>query len=171
MDLDPYPPYLDLEQHSGSESTASLPNEKDLRKTSEALVHKLLSLTSPRMDKKIIDVLLLNGRCGHASKQANSCILTYLVLGIMQIFMSHISRLDDKAAPAKPLEKCSLKEQLEHARHQRDVDDMEAIKRSYHAMQRIESLNPKHKKVIHERFSEIGTVQSDVSLRYHPTPN
>ncbi|CAO3668698.1 unnamed protein product [Umbelopsis vinacea] len=33
---------------------------------------------------------------------------------------------------------------------------MDAIKRSYHAMQRIENLNPKHKRVLHERFNDIA---------------
>lgn len=61
MELDACPPYQDLQPVNTPENTVNLPSEKDLRGTSEALVFKLLSLSSPLMDKKIIDVLLLDG--------------------------------------------------------------------------------------------------------------
>jgi hypothetical protein len=84
--------------------------------------------------------------------------LAFDSLGVMQVVMSHITRLDDKSTPDKLMEDCSLQEQVAHARHHRNVSDVRAIRRSYNVMQIIEYLIKfKNDNYIYALLEVIGT--------------
>ncbi|KAI9313060.1 hypothetical protein BX666DRAFT_1979135 [Dichotomocladium elegans] len=98
-------------------------SDAELRATSEVLVKKLLQLSSPRMDIKIATVLLHEG--------------------VMDILMAHVSRLDPKQKHLD-LSKCDLDKQIEYASRPRDTHDLEATKRSYHAMELLCGTSANH---------------------------
>ncbi|KAI8067561.1 regulator of Vps4 activity in the MVB pathway-domain-containing protein [Gongronella butleri] len=82
--------------------------------TSKALIKKLLQLPSARLDAKIVSVLLLDG--------------------MIDLLMEHITRMDEPMA-REDYEGQPLARLIEWAAHARDRDDLEAMKRSYHAME------------------------------------
>ncbi|KAI9022753.1 hypothetical protein CLU79DRAFT_835119 [Phycomyces nitens] len=123
--------------------TASVPSDTDFKSTSEALIKKLLQLSSPRLDIKIVSVLQLEG--------------------MMDLFMSHITRLN----PNKPkinLETLTLLEKVDLAAHERDLEDLKATKRSYHAMELLCGNSANHFWVQDSRFQVIVSNLLDVFL-------
>ncbi|KAG0177436.1 hypothetical protein DFQ28_005927 [Apophysomyces sp. BC1034] len=124
------------------ESTSSSSTDADFKSTSEALIKKLLQLSAPRLDVKIVGVLLLEG--------------------MMDIFMSHITRLDGYLEI--DLKALQLPEQLTYAAHQRDVEDLKATKRSYHAMEILCGTSANHFWVQDSRFPVIASHLFEIFL-------
>ncbi|KAI7888218.1 regulator of Vps4 activity in the MVB pathway-domain-containing protein [Mucor mucedo] len=106
------------------------------KSTSVALIEKLLQFSTPRLDVKIVNVLFLEG--------------------MMDIFMTHVTRLDPNG-PKVDLDQCSLEEQLAYSEHVRDVEDLEATKRSYHAMELLSGTTANHLWVQNAKFHDIVT--------------
>ncbi|KAF7731658.1 hypothetical protein EC973_008828 [Apophysomyces ossiformis] len=128
------------QKNNGSASPSSA--DADFKSTSEALIKKLLQLSAPRLDVKIVGVLLLEG--------------------MMDIFMSHITRLDGSSDI--DLKTLSLSEQLTYAVHPRDNEDLKATKRSYHAMEILCGTSANHFWVQDSRFSIIASHLFEVFL-------
>ncbi|CDH51778.1 hypothetical protein RO3G_10973 [Lichtheimia corymbifera JMRC:FSU:9682] len=130
------------ESSDGEKTSGKRPaSDPGYKATSEALVRKLLQLSSPRMDIKIVSVLLHEG--------------------VMDIFMSHISRLEeeqDSASSSSP----SLSDRINYAGYKRDTDDFEATKRSYHAMELLCGTSANHYWVQDSCFQTIVTHLLDV---------
>lgn len=72
----------------------------------------------------------------------------------MGIFMTHVSRLDTNQEKVD-LDKCSLQEQLDYSQHKRDMEDMDALKRSYHAMELLSGTTANHLWVQNAKFHDI----------------
>lgn len=73
---------------------------------------------------------------------------------MMDIFMTHVSRLDN-SQDSVDLEECTLEQQLEYAQHKRDMHDMDALKRSYHAMELLSGTTANHLWVQNAKFHDI----------------
>ncbi|KAI7883207.1 hypothetical protein K492DRAFT_205611, partial [Lichtheimia hyalospora FSU 10163] len=123
----------------GEKASSKRPtSDPGYKATSEALVRKLLQLSSPRMDIKIVSVLLHEG--------------------VMDIFMSHISRLKEE----QDVVSSSLSDRIKYAGHKRDTDDLEATKRSYHAMELLCGTSANHYWVQDSCFQTIVSHLVDV---------
>ncbi|KAI8372101.1 hypothetical protein BD560DRAFT_102405 [Blakeslea trispora] len=112
----------------------TLVNDATFKSTSVALIEKLLQFSTPRLDSKIVNVLFLDG--------------------MMDIFMTHISRLDPTMETVE-LENCTIEEKLMHSCHPRDMQDIEATKRSYHAMELLSGTTANHLWVQNAKFYDI----------------
>ncbi|KAI8095106.1 regulator of Vps4 activity in the MVB pathway-domain-containing protein [Gilbertella persicaria] len=111
-----------------------LVHDATFKSTSVALIEKLLQFSTPRLDSKIVNVLFLEG--------------------MMDIFMTHVSRLDLQADKIE-LEKCSVEQKLKYSKHKRDMEDMAALKRSYHAMEFLSGTTANHLWVQNAKFYDI----------------
>lgn len=74
-------------------------------------------------------------------------------VGVMDIFMSHISRLKEEQDSALSP---SLSDRINYAGYKRDTDDFEATKRSYHAMELLCGTSANHYWVQDSCFQTIG---------------
>ncbi|KAL1922861.1 uncharacterized protein VTP21DRAFT_9237 [Calcarisporiella thermophila] len=135
------PTHLDPAEHCRPPDAMS---PRSLRHTSETLVRKLLSLESMRLDARAVDVLLLEG--------------------IMEIVMSHVTRVPHNSPPhtfeigdGDGIIRADLRE--------RDRVDLEATKRSYHAMELLCSSASLNVKLTNETFSTILKCLFDI---FHP---
>ncbi|CEP06908.1 hypothetical protein [Parasitella parasitica] len=108
--------------------------EATFKSTSVALIEKLLQFSTPRLDSKIVNVLFLEG--------------------MMDIFMTHVSRLD-VGQEKVDLETCDFETKLMHSKHKRSFDDMDALKRSYHAMELLSGTTANHLWVQNAKFYDI----------------
>ncbi|ORY96243.1 hypothetical protein BCR43DRAFT_491331 [Syncephalastrum racemosum] len=134
FDNDPSSPWETADraiQQAKDASSGSLNPPPDYKATSTLLLRKLLELPNPRMDTKIVNVLLLDG--------------------VMDIFMSHMTCFDEKETDVKPtpdeLGRLSLVEKLQLASRSRKWDDAKAIERSYHAMELLCGTSSNHYRV------------------------
>ncbi|RCI06764.1 hypothetical protein CU098_013906 [Rhizopus stolonifer] len=123
------------EEDAEMEEKVTLENVTDYKATSIALIEKLLQFSTPRLDNKIVNVLFLEG--------------------MMDILMTHITRLDLTQDEPIELSKCSIEQKLRHASHERDTKDMEALKRSYHAMEFLSGATANHIWVQNSKFYTI----------------
>ncbi|KAI7907651.1 uncharacterized protein BX663DRAFT_491572 [Cokeromyces recurvatus] len=123
------------------------------KSTSIALIEKLLQFSTPRLDSKIVNVLFLEG--------------------MMDIFMTHITRLNVdgdeeeeivKRKEIELLESCSIEEKLKLSKHKRDMEDVDALKRSYHAMEFLSGTTANHLWVQNAKFYEIVSHLVEVFL-------
>ncbi|CAO3680826.1 unnamed protein product [Rhizopus stolonifer] len=106
------------------------------RATSIALIEKLLQFSTPRLDTKIVNVLLLEG--------------------MMDILMTHITRLDVvQEHDSVDLTSCTLEEKFKYATHTRDAEDLDALKRSYHAMEFLSGTSANHLWIQNSKFYTI----------------
>lgn len=78
---------------------------------------------------------------------------------MMDIFMTHVSRLDLQQ-PKIELEHVSFEKKLEYSHHERDVEDLDALKRSYHAMEFLSGTTANHLWVQNAKFYDIGKPSS-----------
>ncbi|ORE21605.1 hypothetical protein BCV71DRAFT_241504 [Rhizopus microsporus] len=124
----------DVEMKETAEETVEVERTADYKATSIALIEKLLQFSSPRLDAKIVNVLFLEG--------------------MMDICMTHITRLD-LTKELIDLSKCTLEDKLRHATHERDMKDIEALKRSYHAMELLSGTTANHLWVQNSKFYTI----------------
>lgn len=76
-------------------------------------------------------------------------------LGMMDIFMTHVSRLDLEQEKVD-LETCDFETKLMYSKHKRNFDDMDALKRSYHAMEFLSGTTANHLWVQNAKFYDIG---------------
>lgn len=135
----------------GEKASSKRPtSDPGYKATSEALVRKLLQLSSPRMDIKIVSVLLHEGKFHYSSFLFPKLNMEWI--GVMDIFMSHISRLKEE----QDLDISSLSDRIKYAAHKRDTDDFEATKRSYHAMELLCGTSANHYWVQDSCFQTIG---------------
>lgn len=104
------------------------------KSTSVALIEKLLQFSTPRLDVKIVNVLFLEG--------------------MMDIFMTHVTRLDS-SQDTIDLANITPMERLKYAQHERDMEDMDALKRSYHAMEFLSGTTANHLWVQNAKFQDI----------------
>lgn len=74
---------------------------------------------------------------------------------MMDILMSHVSRLDESEAHIE-LKECNLSEKIEYSKHERDTNDLDAMKRSYHAMELLSGTTANHLWVQNSKFYTIG---------------
>ena len=81
-------------------------------------------------------------------------ITIYDLKGMMDICMTHITRLD-LTKELIDLSKCTLEDKLRHATHERDMKDIEALKRSYHAMELLSGTTANHLWVQNSKFYTI----------------
>ncbi|KAI9282780.1 regulator of Vps4 activity in the MVB pathway-domain-containing protein [Sporodiniella umbellata] len=116
-----------------SQENRATDNIKDYRTTSIALIEKLLQFSIPRLDSKIVNVLFLEG-------------------SMMDILMSHITRLDLKCSSSISLSKCGFEEKIKFASHKRDTTDMNSLRRSYHAMELLSGGTANHLWVQNSKF-------------------
>ncbi|KAI8983435.1 hypothetical protein BDB01DRAFT_790752 [Pilobolus umbonatus] len=125
----------DKVEASASTTTANK-NSSDVtyETTSLALIEKLLQFSTPKLDSKIVNVLFLEG--------------------MMDIFMTHLTRLSPTKTPVQ-LSKCSLEDKLDYASHERDTSDLEAMKRSYHAMEFLSGTTANHLWLQNSKFYTI----------------
>ncbi|KAL9558450.1 hypothetical protein PS6_001302 [Mucor atramentarius] len=117
------------------ETAATAVTEATFKSTSVALIEKLLQFSTPRLDSKIVNVLFLEG--------------------MMDIFMTHVSRLDLEQEKVD-LETCDFETKLMYSKHKRNFDDMDALKRSYHAMEFLSGTTANHLWVQNAKFYDIG---------------
>lgn len=68
--------------------------------------------------------------------------------------MTHVSRLDHSQMGID-LEDCDFESKLRYSQHKRDMQDMEALKRSYHAMEFLSGTTANHLWVQNAKFYEI----------------
>ncbi|KAG0750435.1 hypothetical protein G6F62_001739 [Rhizopus arrhizus] len=115
----------------------------DYKATSIALIEKLLQFSTPRLDGKIVNVLFLEG--------------------MMELLMTHITRLDSTQESIE-LNKCSLESKLKHALHTRDTENVEALKRSYHAMEILSGTTANHLWIQNAKFHTIVNHLFDLFL-------
>ena len=75
----------------------------------------------------------------------------------MDVFMSHISRLEETEDNNAPdLHSLSLETKVKLAKHRRDLDNMEALKLSAHATELLCGTSANHHQLMNERFDTIG---------------
>ncbi len=74
---------------------------------------------------------------------------------MMELLMTHITRLDSTQESIE-LNKCSLESKLKHALHTRDTENVEALKRSYHAMEILSGTTANHLWIQNAKFHTIG---------------
>ncbi|KAI8881124.1 hypothetical protein K501DRAFT_189620 [Backusella circina FSU 941] len=137
------------EEESSSEVDETIPEAKkvptDFKTTSVTLIQKLLQFSTPRLDSKIVNVLFLEG--------------------MMDILMSHVSRLNPTAMSEDiDLKDCHLSEKIEYTQHERDITDLDAMKRSYHAMELLSGTTANHLWVQNSKFYTIVQHLSDMFL-------
>jgi hypothetical protein len=72
---------------------------------------------------------------------------------MMDIFMTHVSRLDT-TQPKIDLNTCSLVQKLVYSQHKRDMN-LDALKRSYHAMEFLSGTTANHLWVQNAKFYDI----------------
>jgi hypothetical protein len=151
----------DLEQAMEFEIEGTAEEENEARKTHGRMVSKMLNSPSLEPTEDTLKVLKTKGTFPHHMFELFWTLINCLAfdsLGVMQVVMSHVTRLDYKSTPDKLMEDCSLQEQVAHARHHRNVSDVRAIRRSYNVMQIIEYLiNFKNDYYIYELLEVIGT--------------
>lgn len=71
--------------------------------------------------------------------------------------MSHITRLEEASSSQEiDLRSISLAEKVRYAAHTRDVQDVLAVKRSYHAMELLCGTSINHYRVQDARLGTIG---------------
>ncbi|GAA5797864.1 hypothetical protein HPULCUR_003260 [Helicostylum pulchrum] len=116
------------------QASAAVVTDATFKSTSVSLIEKLLQFSTPRLDVKIVNVLFLEG--------------------MMDIFMTHVSRLDT-SKPAVDLDRCSFEEKIRYSNHKRDLDDIDALKRSYHAMEFLSGTTANHLWVQNAKFYDI----------------
>ncbi|KAG2234314.1 hypothetical protein INT48_000764 [Thamnidium elegans] len=116
------------------QTSAAVVTDATFKSTSVSLIEKLLQFSTPRLDVKIVNVLFLEG--------------------MMDIFMTHVSRLDT-SQPAIDLDRCSFEEKIKYSKHKRDLDDIDALKRSYHAMEFLSGTTANHLWVQNAKFYDI----------------
>ncbi|CAO3623123.1 unnamed protein product [Cunninghamella blakesleeana] len=134
-------PASDNESSSPSAPVTKAPlSDNEFKSTSEALIRKLLQLSSPRLDAKIVSVLLLDG--------------------MMEIFMSHIVRLKDDT----PLNTHDFQQLLLDAKHERNHEDIDSLKRSYHAMEILSGSSANHFWIQDAKFNVIISKLFDIFL-------
>lgn len=75
--------------------------------------------------------------------------------GMMDIFMTHVSRLDT-SQDTIDLANVTPMERLKYSQHERDMEDMDALKRSYHAMEFLSGTTANHLWVQNAKFLDIG---------------
>ncbi|CAO3592213.1 unnamed protein product [Absidia cylindrospora] len=119
--------------------TPSVKN-KEFKATSEALIRKLLERSTPRLDAKLVGVLLLED--------------------MMDIFMAHITRAAENEALLE--QDLDLVQLVKDAQHERDREDMSALKRSYHAMEILCGTSANHFWVQDTKFDVIITRLFDI---------
>lgn len=73
----------------------------------------------------------------------------------MDIFMTHVTRLDT-SQDTIDLANITPMERLKYAQHERDMEDMDALKRSYHAMEFLSGTTANHLWVQNAKFQDIG---------------
>ncbi|KAI8370405.1 uncharacterized protein BYT42DRAFT_582274 [Radiomyces spectabilis] len=128
-----------------SSTPASTSTDAELKSTSETLIRKLLQFSSPRLDIKIVGVLLLEG--------------------MMDIFMSHITRLDEENTMTREqFQSSSFQDKLRYARHERETKDLKAMKRSYHGMELLCGSSSNHHWIQESRFDVIANHLFDAFL-------
>jgi hypothetical protein len=86
---------------------------------------------------------------------AKSMLIYHLNIGMMDIFMTHVSRLDTSKAMID-LKSISFEEKLNYSQHERDLEDMDALKRSYHAMEFLSGTTANHLWVQNTKLDNIG---------------
>lgn len=79
----------------------------------------------------------------------------YVYTGMMDIFMTHVSRLDLEQERVD-LETCDFDTKLMYAKHKRDFNDIDALKRSYHAMEFLSGTTANHLWVQNAKYYDIG---------------
>lgn len=77
----------------------------------------------------------------------------FLYEDMMDIFMTHITRISEKEAPQQNLDLVQL---VKNAQHERDREDMAALKRSYHAMEILCGSSANHFWVQDTKFNVIS---------------
>ncbi|KAI7860645.1 hypothetical protein BDC45DRAFT_562851 [Circinella umbellata] len=108
----------------------------EFKAASLAVVQKLLQLSTPRLDSRIVSALLLEG--------------------MMDVFMSHINRLEETDNNnAIDLHSLSLETKVRLAKHHRDLNNMEALKLSAHATELLCGTSANHHQLMNERFDII----------------
>lgn len=156
FDSDPSSPWETADraiQQAKDASSGSLNPPPDYKATSTLLLRKLLELPNPRMDTKIVSVLLLDGMypvpCLVSVRIAYTKNLC--VIGVIDIFMSHMTCFEEGDSDAKPtsdeLGRLSLVEKVQLASRSRKWDDAKAIERSYHAMELLCGTSSNHYRV------------------------
>ncbi|KAI9257300.1 hypothetical protein BDA99DRAFT_561790 [Phascolomyces articulosus] len=118
-------------------------NNTEFKAASLVVVQKLLRLSTPRLDSRIVSALLLEG--------------------MMDVFMSHITRLEEEQIPID-LQTVSLETKVKFAGHHRDLDDMEALKLSAHATELLCGTSANHLQLLNERFDIIALRLMDTLL-------
>lgn len=78
--------------------------------------------------------------------------------------MTHVSRLDLEQEKVD-LEACDFEAKLKYSKHKRDFDDMDALKRSYHAMELLSGTTANHLWVQNAKFYDIGKSCNSMSKR------
>jgi hypothetical protein len=78
---------------------------------------------------------------------------------MMDIFMTHVTRLD-LTQDFINLDSCNFEERFLHSQHKRDVEDLNAMKRSYHAMELLSGTTANHLWVQNAKFYDIGNPQT-----------
>ncbi|KAI8335041.1 hypothetical protein BC941DRAFT_472337 [Chlamydoabsidia padenii] len=111
--------------------------DKDTSTTTATLVRALLEVSTPHLEAKIVDMLLVEDT--------------------MQLFMAYITRLKGNNPPTQ-----DLSSRVKEAQHERDRDDLDAMKRSYHAMEILTGTSTYHFKIQDTRFESIITSLFDI---------
>ncbi|KAI8341465.1 hypothetical protein BC941DRAFT_510669 [Chlamydoabsidia padenii] len=126
---------------STSTSSPSVKN-KEFKSTSEALIKKLLERSTPRLDAKLVGVLLLED--------------------MMDVFMAHITRVSDNEQDLLQKGTGDLEQLVKTVQLDRDRDDLDALKRSYHAMEILCGTSAHHFIIQDSRFKVIVTRLFDI---------
>lgn len=74
---------------------------------------------------------------------------------MMDIFMTHVSRLDTSQNTVD-LNNATFEDKLKYSQHTRDMEDMDALKRSYHAMEFLSGTTANHLWVQNTKLHNIG---------------
>ncbi|KAI9272484.1 hypothetical protein BY458DRAFT_474320 [Sporodiniella umbellata] len=121
---------------SEDQSNNSTEKATNYMATSIALIEKLLLFSTPRLDTKIVNVLLIEG--------------------MMDILMTHITRLEGgEQHELVDLTKCTTLEKFKYATHKRDIKESNAMKRSYHAMEFLSGTTANHLGIQNSKFFTI----------------